>query len=77
MEREKIHCIACRSELVNIDPEGFQPQRGLAFKTHGHYGSTFFDPMDGRSIEVAVCDACLARAKAAGIICEQPASTKN
>lgn len=64
-------CIACKKVLENImDERGFQPARGLAFVTRGHYGSTFFDPMDGSFLEIAVCDDCVRAATEAGIVRE-------
>lgn len=39
----------------------FQPSGGLAFQTTGHYGSAFFDPMDGSRLEIAVCDQCVSQ----------------
>lgn len=55
-----IKCIRCERALQNIQPNiGFQPDDGLAFYTNGHYGSTFFDPMDGSYLEIAVCDECV------------------
>jgi hypothetical protein len=53
-------CIVCGKALRNTfeDAEN-QPDGGTAFQTHGHYGSTVFDPMDGEYIEINVCDACL------------------
>lgn len=54
-------CIACGRELRNIDEAATnQPYAGTAFGSHGHYGSTIYDPMDGHYIEINVCDACLA-----------------
>lgn len=56
-------CIVCEKSLGNImDERGFQPDCGLAFHTYGHYGSTFFDPMDGSYLEIAVCDDCIRKA---------------
>lgn len=40
-----------------------QPYKATAFMTKGHYGSTFFDPMDGSYLEINVCDECLTKAK--------------
>ena len=40
-----------------------QPYKATTFLSRGHYGSTFFDPMDGTYIEINVCDVCLERAK--------------
>lgn len=52
-------CIVCKKELQNIFEEGHQPMNGLSFKTYGHYGSTYFDPMNGSSLCIAVCDECI------------------
>jgi hypothetical protein len=60
---QALSCIVCDSPLVNIDGPN-QPDNGLAFSTSGHYGTTFFDPMDDTSIEINVCDACLVKAAA-------------
>ncbi len=57
---EKCECIKCGSKMDNITANrGFQPYGGTAFSTHGHYGSTVFDPMDGTALEIVVCDECL------------------
>lgn len=50
-------CFKCHKELK--DYHKIQPMNGLAFETRGHYGSTFFDPMDGSKIEIVICDDCL------------------
>jgi hypothetical protein len=54
-------CIICNRELENVVPasEGNQPYGGTAFFTHGHYGSTYFDPVDGTALEINLCDDCL------------------
>lgn len=57
-----MNCIVCRKPLENIDPgeDGHnQPDDGVAFQSHGHYGSTVFDPMDGTYLEINICDPCL------------------
>jgi hypothetical protein len=61
-------CICCKTELDNITEEeiGLQPVNGLAFESHGHYGTTVFDPMNGSKIAVAICDACITRASHEG-----------
>ena len=57
--RSHLTCIKCCRELVNLTPKGVQPNGGLAFHSYGHYGSAYFDPMDGTCIQIAVCDECL------------------
>lgn len=65
-ENLALPCIVCGRELRNvwgsIDGEEFnnQPSGGLAFSTHGHYGSTVFDPGHAYvRMEISVCDACI------------------
>lgn len=62
-EKQPIVCIACSMTLKGAPGNDFQPMGGLAFVSYGHYGTTFFDPMDGTSIEIAVCDECLQKAE--------------
>lgn len=58
-----LKCIVCGKQLQNIDEAAVnQPYEGLAFISHGHYGGTVFDPMDGRYLEVNICDECLVNA---------------
>ena len=54
-------CFRCDKELENVlnFHNVIQPKDGLAFVTYGHYGSTFFDPMDGTKLEIVICDECL------------------
>ncbi len=44
---------------ADLKIQGHQPNDGLSFHSYGHYGTTFFDPMDGSCIQIAVCDECL------------------
>lgn len=58
-------CIVCKKEVeaVSAEPPGHNhPYAATAFTTHGHYGSTIFDPMTGQFLEVNVCDPCLREA---------------
>lgn len=56
----RIPCIVCDKELENVDfTADNQPYEGTAFSTHGHYGSTSFDPMNGSMLEINICDECL------------------
>lgn len=55
-------CICCSKGMDNITPNGVQPNDGVAFHSYGHYGSSFFDPLDGTCIQIVICDECLERA---------------
>lgn len=63
----KIGCMVCGRELDNLDYEmsngkrvEVHPMGGLHFRTHGHYGSTIFDPMGtGEYLDIAICDLCV------------------
>lgn len=58
-----LSCIACGKPLVNVTEDSInQPYVGTSFSSHGHYGSTVWDPMDGELLEINVCDTCLLRA---------------
>ena len=63
-------CIVCKKVLEDTfnEQKHNQPYAGTIFVTHGHYGSTFFDPMDGSKIEINVCDDCLSAALKADLI---------
>ena len=65
MNKDRCRCISCNKELQNVmdSNNGFQPIKGTAFQSYGHYGSTFFDPMNGTYIEIVVCDECLTTKK--------------
>lgn len=53
-------CIACGTVCQSAGPCFNQPSSGTAFRTQGHYGSTFIDEMGTDFwIELTVCDACL------------------
>ena len=59
-------CFICGKELEPAFKETFdnvynQPFGGTVFKTHGHYGSTAWDPvgMSEKILELTICDQCL------------------
>lgn len=59
-----VPCIVCDKVLEEAIPDSKnQPYKATTFMTQGHYGSTFFDPMDGSYLEINVCDDCLTKAK--------------
>ncbi len=61
---KQLNCIVCNKELEPAlpEPEHNQPYGGTSFTSQGHYGSTVWDPMDGSSLEINVCDECLVKA---------------
>lgn len=60
MTEMALPCIVCGKQLQNeFETATNQPRDGCAFQSHGHYGSTVWDPMDGRFLEFNVCDECL------------------
>lgn len=67
---ESINCLCCQKKMSNMQElrNGVQPSGGLAFHTSGHFGSTLFDPMDGSSIHIAICDPCVEKAIGRGDI---------
>ena len=65
-----VPCIVCGYQPETAIPDSIpdtnnQPYKATTFMTKGHYGSTFFDPMDGSYLEINVCDECLEKAKSA------------
>lgn len=55
-------CLVCGRELKPIfsDISGHrQPDGATMFTTHGNYGSTVFDELDGTQLQINICDGCL------------------
>jgi hypothetical protein len=50
-------CVICKKFVETMNE--FHPVGGLHFRGHGHYGTTVFDPMDGTSLDICICDECL------------------
>ncbi len=67
-ERAPLPCFVCRKELWNIFNGHNQPDNSCTFNSHGHYGSTVFDEMDGSQLEINVCDECLKAGRERGAI---------
>lgn len=67
-----VKCISCKKSLEEFDvpKEGsFHPLDGLEFVTHGHYGSTVFDPVvEFKRLCVCICDECVAQGIEDGVI---------
>jgi hypothetical protein len=62
MTEYALPCVVCGVVKHNVDQDAInQPYEATAFITHGHYGSTAFDPMDGSYLEINICDECIAR----------------
>ena len=71
--KETLPCIVCHKVLEPVfKEEGVaenQPSSGLAFQTHGHYGSTVWDADEmGRYLEINVCDDCVREASRKGFV---------
>lgn len=58
-------CIVCGFQPKNAfgrhaRPQDInQPYQAIVFTSHGQYGSTLFDEMDGSFLELNVCDDCV------------------
>ena len=52
---KRASCFCCDTSMRTVDfIDG-----GVSFHTHGNYGSTVFDPMNGTYLEIYICDDCL------------------
>lgn len=78
-EEMRLECVVCGSEMDNFMSveDGMQPTCGLAFETMGHYGSAYFDPMDGSKIELSICDPCVSKLVDRGVARVYPHSRAN
>lgn len=62
-----LDCFKCGKKLEPAIKEAWlavpfnQPYAGTTFVTHGHYGSTVFDPAGtgNKFLELNICDECL------------------
>jgi len=70
-EEDFVHCICCEDALDVIDY--LHPKCGTYFVTYGNYGSTVFDPIDGSTMTIFVCNTCLEKKKWAAHILPQNA----
>lgn len=56
-------CIVCGRKLENWGHGAEnQPLDGLVLWSLGSYGSTVFDPLNSRYLEINICDNCLVKA---------------
>lgn len=59
-QQAMLPCFVCGKTLLNVDDQSEnQPSGGTEFRTYGHYGSTFWDSLDGEELALNVCDDCL------------------
>ncbi len=66
-----LNCFKCEREITeSVDAEINQPYGATTFMTYGHYGSTFYDEMSGRFLEINICDDCLNKALDKDLILE-------
>jgi hypothetical protein len=67
-------CLKCGRKVGRAFPpsvtgeDDVQPYRATMFTTHGHYGSTVFDEMNGTYLLIDVCDRCLVTAAIDGLV---------
>lgn len=65
-------CIVCGEKLKTVqgmeadDKVVNQPAHGLTFTAGGQYGCQVFDPMDGSTLEINICDDCMKKAAKKG-----------
>ncbi|ACL42321.1 hypothetical protein Achl_4370 (plasmid) [Pseudarthrobacter chlorophenolicus A6] len=53
-------CAACLRPLERVDGDPDVPYDANIFTTHGHYGSTTFDPVfGGERLELHICTPCM------------------
>jgi hypothetical protein len=75
-------CIVCDralGQVISGVAVGFNhPNGGIAFSSPGHYGTTVFDPMNGDTLEINVCDNCLMAAGRRGrVIHHRPSQQRS
>lgn len=65
MSQYALPCFKCGQVLFNVSEDcDNQPSEGTEFRTTGHYGSTFWDVIDGNEdLILNICDACLNKHK--------------
>lgn len=81
---DPVPCIVCGRRLDpvmgSILPTKNQPYAGTVFDSHGHYGSTAWDPMGIDStprLEINVCDPCLVKNQSRVlVVTSRPAPTE-
>lgn len=60
-------CVVCGERLAPMDSGSpNHAHNANEFCTHGQYGSTVFDPLNGDRLAVNICDKCLVAAGDAG-----------
>jgi hypothetical protein len=64
---EVVPCIVCGNKLKPMDSGSpNHADDANEFSTHGQYGSTVFDPVNGDRLAVNICDKCLAAGQELG-----------
>lgn len=54
-----INCFKCNKKMESLFEDELHPSKGIHFFSYGHYGTTVFDPMDGSTLNIVICDDCL------------------
>jgi hypothetical protein len=73
MPSSPLPCIKCGTQFEDghggMSPDNVMPSVGTQFSSHGHYGSTAWDPMsDPSELIINICDPCLVFAADAGLV---------
>lgn len=63
-ENTTLPCAVCRKALEAMDGDADAPYAANIFESHGHYGSTAYDPPGGEHLELLICTDCLTAMKA-------------
>lgn len=69
-KQDSFPCIICGTKLQACFDYVAQPDDGVMCSTSGNYGSTVYDPFDGRFLAFNICDECLVIAGQQGRLME-------
>lgn len=57
--QEDFPCLICGTTLYRVFYDEGQPNDGINITTHGNYGSTVWDDMEGQFLIFNICDECI------------------
>lgn len=65
VRKTAVGCFICGCPCPSLHGDGvggleeIPPVEGLVFRTTGNFGTTLFDPMDHRVLQIVICDDCV------------------